>query len=138
MRFVRWVLPLLLLSALYSSEDSHRVDGKWVVEFVSGLQMKTIGGADFIFKVAGNELTGSANIGYGWPGKAPISDGRIDGERISFTVQGRHWSSTGYPKMRFSGIAHGNEIKLTMNFYPDTASPNPIGQVEFRGTRASH
>src|SRR5215471_16440247 len=106
MRFARWIIPLLLLSGLYSSDDSNRVEGKWVVEYVSGLQMKTIGGADFTFKAAGNELTGAANVGHGWPGEAPISDGRIDGERISFTVQGRQWSSTGYPKMRFSGTAH--------------------------------
>ena len=80
MRVARWA-PFLLSVALYSSDGGNRIEGKWAVEYVSGLQMKTIGGADFEFKAAGNTLTGMANVGHGWPGVAPISDGRIDGDR---------------------------------------------------------
>jgi hypothetical protein len=99
--------------------------------------MKTIAGADFEFKADGNTLTGTANVGHGWPGLATVSDGRIDGDRISFTVQGRLWSSTGYPKMRFTGTVSGDEIRLTMDFYQDAFSQNPIGQTEFKGRRVS-
>src|SRR4051812_36065416 len=94
--------------------------------------MKTISGADFAFKAIGNTLDGTASVGFGWPGKARISAGRIDGERILFTVQGEEWSSTGYPKMRFSGHIQGDQIVLTMDFYQDASSEKPLGQVEFR------
>ena len=136
MTVARWIAPFLLSVALYSSDGGNRIEGKWAVEYVSGLQMKTIGGADLEFKAAGNTLTGTANVGHGWPGAAPISDGRIDGDRISFTIQGRQWSSTGYPKMRFTGTVRGDEIKLTMDFYQDASSRNPLGRTDFTGRRA--
>jgi hypothetical protein len=137
MKVARWIAPFLLSVALYSSDGGSAIRGKWAVEYVSGLAMKTIGGADFEFKADGNTLTGTANVGHGWPGLATISDGRIDGDRISFTVQGRQWSSTGYPKMRFTGTVRGDEIRLTMDFYQDASSQDPIGQTEFRGRRVS-
>jgi hypothetical protein len=111
------------------------IRGKWTVKYASGLAMKTIGGAEFEFSVDGSTLTGNANVGFGWPGRAPVSAGRIEGDRILFTVQGKQWSSTGYPKMLFKGTVHGDEIELTMDFYPDTTSAQPLGRTEFTGKR---
>ena len=131
------ILAFLATMTLYPFSGGSGVEGKWAVRYVSGLQLKTIGGADFEFKVLGNALTGTAKVGYGWPGVAPISDGRVEGNRISFTVQGRQWSSSGYPKMRFAGTTHGDEIKLTMEFYEDVSTERPMGQTEFKGKRVS-
>jgi hypothetical protein len=46
----------------------------------------------------------------------PISDGKIDGDRISFTTIGKLGSSSGYPKMRFEGTLNGREMRLTMSW----------------------
>lgn len=137
MKVTRWILPFLLTLSLYPSDGGNGIEGKWEVKYVSGLQMKTFGGADFDFKVDGDTLTGTASVGHGWPGVAPITDGRINGDQISFKVQGRQWSSTGYPKMYFSGTARGDELKLTMDFYYDTSSQYPAGQTEFSGGRSA-
>jgi len=137
MKVARWIAPFLLSLALYSSDGGNGIEGKWTVEYVSGLPMQTIAGADFEFRAADKTLTGTANVGHGWPGMAPISDGRIEGDRISFTVQGRQGSSTGYPKMRFTGTVRGDVIKLTMDFYQDSSSRNPLGKTEFTGRRVS-
>jgi hypothetical protein len=83
------------------------------------MAMKTMGGAEFEFDMDGDHLTGTANVGAGWPGKGPISNGKFDGEHISFTVIGKQLSSDGFPKMDFAGIIHGDDIILTMIFYGD-------------------
>ncbi|MBV9771605.1 MAG: hypothetical protein JOZ32_18690 [Bryobacterales bacterium] len=95
--------------------------------------MKTIGGAEFQFATDGDHLVGTANVGVGWPGKAPISDGKFDGEHISFTVVGEQPSSDGFPKMDFTGTIHGDEIKLSMTFYPD--GKRVLGETAFEGKR---
>jgi hypothetical protein len=80
---------------------------------------------------------GSAHVGFGWPGTAPISEGTIDGDHVSFLVLGQSPSSDGYPKMRFSGEVHRDELKLTMTpFYSDDESENGhIGKSDFKGNR---
>ena len=76
----------------------------------------TIAQALFDFHVVdGNRLTGSAQIGDSYPGKAPITEGTIDGDHVSFTVIGEHPSSNGLPTMRFTGTIHGDELELTMD-----------------------
>jgi len=77
----------------------------------------------FTFQVEGNKLTGDAHMA-NWPGDAPISDGKIDGDRISFTVIGKlPWTATsggvttsGYPKLVFSGTVNGKEMKIILNW----------------------
>jgi hypothetical protein len=133
MRFALRASFLVLAMGVVSFADSKDIDGNWTVEYVDGLAMKTIGGAEFEFDASGPHLTGTANIGVGWPGKAPISSGKIDGEHISFTVLGKQASSDGLPKMDFAGTIHANKIKLTMTFYAD--GKKITGQTEFAGKR---
>ena len=124
---------LVLAMGVVSFADSKDIDNNLTVQYVDGLAMKTIGGAEFEIDANGSHLTGTANIGVGWPGKAPISNGKIDGDHISLTVLGKQASSDGLPKMDFAGTIHANKIKLTMTFYAD--GKKITGQTEFEGGR---
>jgi hypothetical protein len=138
MRFMLWVL--FLLAGLAANASADDITGSWKVIFVRGVAWQTIGDADFDFKVEGNKLSGAAHIGVGWPGTAPISEGTIEGDRISFLVLGQQPSSDGYPKMRFEGTVHGDELQLTMMlFYSDTESvAGHLGKSEFKGQRITN
>ncbi len=59
----------------------------------------------------GNALTGTVHAAY-WPGDAPISDGVVDGNRVSFAMLGRLPSSAGYPKLCFQGVRDGDAMKV--------------------------
>src|SRR5271156_5944165 len=111
------ICALVLLPGFAAHASAADVAGNWKVDFVSGVGHKTIGSAQFEFKVQGNKLSGTAHVGHGWPGIAPISKGVIDGDHISFLVVGEAPSSGGYPKMKFDGTVHGDEIELTMLFF---------------------
>lgn len=102
---------------------------------VSGVPHITVANAEFAFEAEGDKLTGKANIGMGWPGAAPISDGIIDGDRISFLVLGKLSSSEGYPKMRFTGTVHGDEIALTMK--PFYSNESDSAETGFKGKRVT-
>jgi hypothetical protein len=138
MRLMLWVL--FLLAGLAANASADDVAGSWKVNFVRGVAWQTIGGAEFDFKIEGHKLSGTADIGVGWPGTAPISEGIIDGDRISFLVVGQQPSSDGYPKMRFEGAVHGDELQLTMTlFYSDTESvAGHLGKSEFKGQRITN
>jgi hypothetical protein len=138
MRFMLSVL--FLVAGLTANASADDVAGSWQVIFVRGVAWQTIGGADFDFKVAGNKLSGTAHIGVGWPGTAPISEGTIDSDRISFLVLGQQPSSDGYPKMRFEGTVHGDELQLTMTlFYSDSESvAGHVGKSEFKGQKMTN
>jgi hypothetical protein len=135
MKLAPWVL--LLLVGLAASAAANDLAGSWHVVFVGGVAWQTIGAAAFDFKIDGDKLSGTAHVGVGWPGTAPISEGTIDGDRISFLVLGQQPSSDGYPKMRFVGAVHGDELQLAMTlFYSDNESvAGHIGQSEFKGQR---
>jgi hypothetical protein len=137
MKFAPWVL--LLLVGFTAEASANDIAGNWHAVFVRGVEWKTIGDADFEFKVENDQLSGTAHVGVGWPGTAPISEGSIDGDRISFFVLGRQASSDGYPKMRFEGTVHGGELQLTMTlFYTDKESVSGhAGKSEFKGQRTN-
>jgi hypothetical protein len=144
MRFALWMLFLLAGLAAHASADD--IAGSWKVIFVRGAAWQSIGDADFDFKVEGNKLSGTAHIGVGWPGTAPISEGvriagsTIEGDRVSFLVLGQQPSSDGYPKMRFEGTVRGDQLQLTMTlFYSDTESvAGRLGKSEFKGQRITN
>ena len=64
--------------------------------------------ATFTFKVDGNTLTGSVSSPRG---DADISDGKIDGNQISFTQTLEFNGNT--VKLLYKGIVSGDEIKFT-------------------------
>ena len=76
----------------------------------------------FDLQAAGGKLTGTAHMG-NWPGDAPLVDGKLDGNRISFTAYGKSlWrarnaageAAGGLPKLTFTGTIHGDEMQLTL------------------------
>lgn len=58
----------------------------------------------FTFKQDGNKLTGSMS---GRQGDVQIEDGKVEGDKISFSV------ATGQAKSIFKGTVSGSEIKFT-------------------------
>ena len=118
-------LTLLFWTAFSPQVPVSDAHGNWKAVFVGPLEERPnmVSEMEFEFSVDGHELTGMAHIG-DWPGDAPISEGKIDGTRISFTVNGLSpwWSKsptsslTGYPKLKFTGTVKGNDMKLLLNW----------------------
>ena len=114
------------------------VTGTWRVTVVGGLSTKTIAQALLELKVDGDRLTGIAHIGNEdnsyYPGTAPISDGKVDGGHISFTVIGEHAASSGLPIMKFAGAIYGDKLELTMSL---SDSHGFWGTMEMKGKKIS-
>jgi hypothetical protein len=93
---------LTLFAAVAPAAD---VSGKWTAE-VPGRQgaMQT---TTFNFKVDGDKLTGTMA---GPRGDAPITDGKVSGDDLSFTVSREMNGNT--IKMNFTGKVSGGEIKF--------------------------
>jgi hypothetical protein len=94
----------------------------------------------FELKVDGNRLSGIAHMTQ-WPGSAPISDGKVDGDRITFTlVHSMSYSTRGgtfYPKFRCEGTVLGGEMKLTMFHAPFNGTEVESDRWEMKGTKAT-
>lgn len=72
----------------------------------------------------GDALTGTVHAS-AWPGDAAISDGKIDGNRVAFTMTGHLPFSTssggqvqhaGYPNLCFTGVRSGDEMKIELRW----------------------
>jgi len=97
----------VLILAMTMTAVGAEIAGKWVVERQSdqGTQQTT-----FDFNVAGGTLTGTVSGGRG--GDAEISEGKIDGNDISFAVV----NTAGGNEMRtlYRGTISGDEIRFTV------------------------
>lgn len=82
------------------------VNGKWVAQ-VPGRDGQTRE-MTFNFKVEGDKLTGTVS---GRQGDMPISDGKITGDEISFTVTANFGGNE--IKFLYKGKVAGDEIKFT-------------------------
>jgi hypothetical protein len=96
-----FLLGLLALTALAAD-----VTGKWTAQMPgrNGQARQTT----FTFKMDGNTLTGTVS---GMRGEMPISDGKIDGDQISFS-QTMEFNGNSF-KLLYTGTVAGDEIKLT-------------------------
>ena len=74
-----------------------------------------IAGSDFVFKIEGKKLTGTARVD-AWPGNGVITEGTFDGEKIAFTVLTEDNSTSGPQKLVYAGTLYGDEIALTMRW----------------------
>jgi hypothetical protein len=84
------------------------VTGKWKAESTGpDGQVRT---TNFTFKAEGEKLTGTVS---GRQGDTEISEGKINGDEISFVVV------RGERKMQYKGKVAGDEIKLSVQFGPD-------------------
>jgi hypothetical protein len=121
---------LLFLAALVLDASGNGISGRWGVQFTGGEGYLTVSDADFDFKADGGKLTGRARVGDGWPGTAPISEGKIDGDHISFRAIGKNAAMNAVIDMRFVGTVHGDELELTMTI--DDQAP-----THFKGKKAA-
>jgi hypothetical protein len=124
----------VLLATLTLCASAADISGAWKLRVTDGVIHKTIAYATFEFKVDGSSLTGTAHIGNSeyalYPGAAPISEGRVEGDHLSFRVVGRSPSSNGLPVMTFHGAIRGDHIDLTMRLidgYVDTGDTELAG-----------
>jgi len=82
------------------------INGKWIAQ-VPGRDGQTRE-MTFNFKVEGDKLTGTVS---GRQGDTPISDGKISGDEISFTVTSNFGGNE--VKFLYKGKVTGDEIKFT-------------------------
>jgi hypothetical protein len=102
-RFTSVVFILLLAAVAAFAAD---VSGKWVAQVPGrGGEMRE---ATFTFKADGGQLTGSVTTPRG---DAPISDGKIDGDDISFN-QVMEFNGN-QVKLVYKGKVSGDQIKFT-------------------------
>src|SRR5215469_9551756 len=107
MRFrIAFISACIVLGTMAGLARAADISGKWVAQ-VPGRNGQTRE-TTFNFKVDGSKLTGTVS---GPRGDNPISDGKVDGGDISFTVA---VSFNGNDiKMNYKGKVSGDEIKFT-------------------------
>ena len=106
MKKVVFVAAFMLVACFAFSAD---VDGNWTTEMpgMDGSPMVI----NFTFKADGNTLTGMTSP-EGMGMDTPISEGKIDGNNISFVVVVDMGMEM---RMTYKGTVSGNEIKLNMD-----------------------
>ena len=102
--------------------------GNWIVQ-IPGTQgiVETV----FSFKVDGTKLTGKVSTS---EGDMPISEGKIDGDEISFIVKHRIGEKRIIQRYRgkLAGRVYGDEIKLTREVTGETKETEEfIAEREF-------
>ena len=106
---MKWLIVLLAACAMTAmTASAEDVTGTWKasVETPNGNFDTT-----FVFKVEGTKLTGSTSIQT--VGENPISDGKIEGESLSFTVNAS-FNGTDI-KLNYKGKVAGSEMKMTVD-----------------------
>ena len=101
---------LLVLMALFAMVASAAdISGKWkgTAEGPNGPIERT-----FNFKVDGAKLSGETESEM--MGKSTITDGKIEGNNISFTITGNIQGNE--MKLNYKGTVSGDTIKLTVDF----------------------
>jgi hypothetical protein len=108
MRIVTAVLLLLLLSIPVIAAD---IDGKWTatIDGMDGNKMELT----YNFKADGTKLTGSVTSPMG---EMQITEGKIEGNAVQFTVGNEQFSVTS------KGTLSGDEIKLTTEIMGNTST----------------
>ena len=100
------ILVLTLIAAMATLAVAADITGKWVAQ-VPGRDGQTREVA-FTFKADGDKLTGSTTGRQGQ--EIPISDGKISGDTISFTVTMTFGDNT--VKQNYTGKVAGDEIQM--------------------------
>lgn len=107
---MKWLLFLIIAFALTLSAAD--ISGTWkgTADTPNGAVERT-----FVFKVDGSKLTGKTSSSM--MGESTITDGKIDGDNISFTITASFQGNE--LKLNYKGkVLSNNEIKLTVEI-PD-------------------
>lgn len=100
------LLAMLMLAVIGLAAD---VTGKWKAEFTTpDGQTRT---SLFTFKVEGDKLTGTVSSPRG---EAPIQEGKVSGDQISFVVVREFGGNE--VRIKYTGKVSGDELKLTVDF----------------------
>ena|SRR5579862_3902835 len=136
MRLLSFTLVMLMVTAVSAATDE--VAGTWKTTMVipESTHIPLVRYEPVLqFRVNGNTLKGMAVMD-DWPGDAPISEGKVDGNRVTFTLvhqqpyKKNH--ETFYTAFRCEGTIRGNEMDLIMNSVDD-----PGRKYSMKGTRIS-
>lgn len=149
MRFVRLILLLAAMALGAPAADiAADINGIWKAVFTGplGERPKMVSEMIFDLHAAGNKLTGKAHMG-DWPGDAPVIEGKIEGDRFSFTAIGSSpWraggpmgQASGLPKLTFTGTVQGREMQLTLVWDSVMLYGNPgkAQELEMKGKKTS-
>jgi hypothetical protein len=103
------ILPALLLLGISGSALAADIDGKWTadVEGRRGTVTQTL-----VLKTSGNNLTGSFEGGRG--GAVDISDGTIDGNKVSFKVI-REFNGNQFTQQFKGTLSDAGELNLSVS-----------------------
>jgi len=104
---MKWlVIVAAAFAAVASAAD---ISGTW--KGTAEMQGNAIA-RTFVFKVDGSKLTGETTSEM--MGTSAITDGKIDGDNISFTVTAKFQDNE--MKLNYKGKVSGDTIKLTVDF----------------------
>ena len=117
MKFRILALAVMVIGIALTAAVAADITGKWVAEMQGkgGEPMQMV----YNFKAEGSELTGSMAGPMG--GENPISEGKIDGDNISFVVK-IDFGGKGMA-INYKGKVAGDEIKLTMEMEGGMGGP---------------
>ena len=147
---MKWMRFALVLSAVaFLNATANDFNGIWKAVFTGpiGERPKMVAEMVFNIKVDGRKVTGLAHMD-AWPGDAEITDGKIDGDRITFTVIGKlPWTagvggvvtSSGYPKLVFNGSLKdgGRNLKLNWGSILTTGEERSGSLLDMRAKKTS-
>jgi hypothetical protein len=125
---MRTLLLGALLGIFAFAASAADVTGKWTAQ-VPGRGGNTTENT-FVFKVDGAKLTGTMDAGRGGP--IEITDGKVSGDDISFTVV-RNFGGNDM-KFVYKGKVSGSEIKFTRTMEGMDNAPPP---AEFTAKKAN-
>jgi hypothetical protein len=99
-------LIALLFAAFAMTAAAADIAGTWKasIETPNGTIENT-----FVLKVDGDKLTGTVT---GQMGEAPITDGKVDGDNVSFAV--KRQTPNGEFVLNYKGAVSGDEMKVTV------------------------
>lgn len=118
------IVSMVLLGAAALPAACADISGTWKATFTGELGSRPKMVSEIVLELYtrdGGAISGIAHMG-AWPGDAPLRDGRVEGDRISFTACGSSpWrsksasgNSSGLPKLSFTGTIHGDEIRFVV------------------------
>ena len=115
---------LILMAALVAAALAGDVTGTWkaTAEGPNGTMERT-----FVLKAEGSKLTGETTSSM--MGKSTITDGKIDGDNLSFTITVKFQDNE--MKLNYKGKVSGNEIHFTVE------NPNGGQTIEWHAKKVS-
>ncbi|HEU0173982.1 MAG TPA: hypothetical protein VFV58_06940 [Blastocatellia bacterium] len=120
------LLSFCVMTLAFAAVWAADVNGKWTAQVPGrGGQAQEV---TFTFKVEGDKLTGTMS---GQQGDTPISDGKVSGDEVSFTVTRERQGATF--KQVYKGKVAGDEIKFTRSTEGGQGNRPP---VEFTAKKA--